>query len=74
MIIATKSYLHMDAFALSLGKNRHCYSLHHLDLTTGATSRTPETAFPIISGKKLNRKPSSLFMLFLKQLPCLNPF
>ena len=60
MIIATKSYLDMGAFAipLPLRKDSHCSSLHHLDLTTGATSRTPETAFPTISGK--NFKPETV--------------
>ena len=53
MIIATQSYLDMGAFAIPLRKDSHCSSLHHLDLTTGATSRTPETAFPTISGKIL---------------------
>ena len=51
MIIATKSYLDMGAFALPPRKDSHCSSLYNLDLTTGATSRTPETAFLTISGK-----------------------
>ena len=76
IIIATNSYLDMGAFAIPLRKGSHCSSLHHLDLTTGATSRTPETAFPTISGKTLNRKPSSVFTLrlLLKLLPCLKSF
>ena len=41
----------MGAIAIPLRKDSHCSSLRHLDLTTGATSRTPETAFPTISGK-----------------------
>ena len=32
------------------GKDSHCSSLQHLDLTTGATSGTPDSAFPTISG------------------------
>ena len=52
MIIAMNSYLDMGAFAIPLRKDSHCSSLHQLDLATGATSRTPETAFPTISGKK----------------------
>ena len=51
MIIATNSYLDMGAFAIPLRKGSHCSSLHHLDLTTDATSQTPETAFPTIFGK-----------------------
>ena len=50
MIIATNSHLDMNAFAIPLRKDSHCSSLHHLDLTTGATSLTPETAFPTVSG------------------------
>ena len=38
MIIATNSYLDVGAFAIPLRKYSHCSSLHHLDLTTGATS------------------------------------
>ena len=38
MIIATKSFLDMGAFAIILRKDSHGSSLHHLDLTTGATS------------------------------------
>ena len=53
MIIATKSYLEMGAFAIPLRRDSHCSSLHHLDLTTGDTSRTPEKAFPSISCKNL---------------------
>ena len=53
MIIATNSYLDMGAFTVPLRKDSHCSSLHHLDLTTGATRRTPETAFPTFSGKNL---------------------
>ena len=53
MIIATKSYLYMGACAIPLRKGSHCSSLHHLDLTTGGTSRTAEKAFPTISGKTL---------------------
>ena len=56
MIIATNSYLDMGAFTVPLRKDSHCSSLHHLDLTTGATRRTPETAFPTISGKNLEPK------------------
>ena len=58
MIIATKSNLHMGAFAIPLRKDSHCSSLHHLDRTTGANSRTPEAAFPTISGK--NFKPETV--------------
>ena len=54
MIIAMKSYLYMGAFAIPLRKNSHCSSLHHLDLIIGATSRTPETAFPTISRNNFN--------------------
>ena len=50
-IIATTSYLEMGAFALPLHRDSHCSLLHHLDLTTGATGRTPKTAFPTISGE-----------------------
>ena len=39
----------MGALAIPLRKDSHCSSLHYLDLTTGATSRTLETAFPTIS-------------------------
>ena len=53
MIIATKPYLDMGAFAIPLRKDSHCSSLHHLDLTAGATSRTPKTAFPTISSEKI---------------------
>ena len=53
MIVTTKSYLDMGAFAIPLRNDSHCSSLHHLDFTTGAASRTPETAFPTIPGKKL---------------------
>ena len=53
MIIAMNSYLDIGAFAMPLRKDSHCSSLHHLDLTTGATSRTPETAFPTISVKNI---------------------
>ena len=38
MIIATQSYLDMGDFAIPLRKDSNCSSLHHLDLTTGATS------------------------------------
>ena len=58
MIISTTSYVDMDAFTVPLRKNSHCCILHHLDLTTGAISRTPETAFPNISGK--NVKPETV--------------
>ena len=51
MIIATNSYLDMVAFTVPLRKDSHCSSLHHLDLTTGATSRTPKIAFLTISGE-----------------------
>ena len=50
MVIAINSYLDMCAFAVPLRIDSHCSSLHHPNLTTGATSRTPETAFPTISG------------------------
>ena len=50
MIIATKSYPDKGAFAIPLRKSSHCSYLYHLDLTTGVTSRTPETAFSTISG------------------------
>ena len=49
-LIATNSYLDMGDFTVPLRKDSHCSSLHHLDLTTAATSGTPETAFPTISG------------------------
>ena len=58
MIIATQSYLDMGAFAIPLRNDSHCSSLHHLDLTTKATSRKPETAFPTISGS--NFKPETV--------------
>ena len=51
MIIVMNAYLDMGAFTVPLRNDSYCSSLHHLDLTTGATSRTPETAFPTISGK-----------------------
>ena len=75
MIIATKSYLHMGVYGIPLRKGSHCYFLHHLDHTTGATSRTTETASPPFK-KKLNWKPSSLFkiQLPLKLFPRRNPF
>ena len=55
MIVATNSYLDMGAFTASLREDNHLSSLHHLELTTGATSRTPETTFPTLSGT--NSKP-----------------
>ena len=61
MVIVMKLYLHMGAFAIPLRRDSHCSSLHHLDLTTGATSRTPETAFPTISGK--NFKPETVLVV-----------
>ena len=50
MIIANNSYLDMGAFTAPLRKVSHCSTLDHLDLTTHATSRTPDPAFPTISG------------------------
>ena len=50
MIVDKNSYLDMRAFAVPLRQDNHCSLLHHLDLTIGATSRTSETAFSIISG------------------------
>ena len=50
MIIATNLYLDMRAFTIPLRKDSHFSSLHHLDLSTGATSGAPETALPTISG------------------------
>ena len=41
----------MGALTVPLRKDSHCSSLHILDLTTGATRRTPKTAFPTISGE-----------------------
>ena len=67
MIIATKSYLDMGAFAIPLRKDNRCSSLHHLDLTTGATSRTPETAFSTISGK--NSKPETVLAVHAPTSP-----
>ena len=49
-IIAGNSYLDMVAFNLPLCEGSPCSSLHHLHLITGATSRTPEAAFPTFSG------------------------
>ena len=49
MIIASNSCLDMGAFTVPLRKDNHCSTLDHLDLTTGATRRTPETSFPTIS-------------------------
>ena len=40
----------MGAFTVPLRKDGHCPTLDHLDLNTNATSLTPETAFPTISG------------------------
>ena len=57
MIIAANLYLDMGASTVPLHKDCHCSSLHHLNLTTGATSRSPETAFPTISGS--NFKPET---------------
>ena len=67
MIIATQSYLDMGAFAIPSSKDSHCHSLYHLDLTTGATSRTPETAFPTISGK--NVKPETVLAVHASTTP-----
>ena len=73
MIIATNSYLNMGSFIVPLRKDSHWSSLHHLDLTTGATSRPRFRLFPAAT---LNRKPPSLFtlQLLLKLLPSLHPF
>ena len=67
----------MGAFAVPLRKDSHCSSLHYLDLTTGATSRTPETAFPTISGSHF--KPETVLDGHASTateaiLPCLHPF
>ena len=67
MIIAAKSYLDMGAFAIPLHKDSRCSSLHHLDLITGATSRTPATAFPTISGK--NFKPETILAVHASTTP-----
>ena len=67
MIIATKSYLDMGAFAIPLRKDSNCSSLYHLDLTTCATSRTHETAFPNISGK--NFKPKTVLAVHASTTP-----
>ena len=67
MIIATQSYLDTGAFAIPLRKNSHCPSLYDLDLTTGATSRTPETAFPTISEK--NFKPETVLAVHATTTP-----
>ena len=67
MIIAMQSYLDMGAFAIPLRKDSHCPSLYQLDLTTGATSRTPETAFPTISGK--NFKPETVLAVHATTTP-----
>ena len=53
MIVATNSYLEIGAFTVPLRKDSYRSSLHHLDLTTGATSRSPETAFPTISSSNV---------------------
>ena len=58
MIIATQSYLDMGAFTVPLREDSHCSSLHHLDLTTGATSRYLRQRFPTISGS--NFKPETV--------------
>ena len=50
MVIGKNSYLDMGAFTVPLRKGSHCSSLDHLDLTTDATSRIAETAFPTIFG------------------------
>ena len=67
MIIATKSYLGMGAFAIPLRKDSHCTPLYHVDLTTRATSRTPETAFPTISGKTF--KPETVLAVHASTTP-----
>ena len=40
----------MGSFTAPLRKGSHCSTLDHLDLTTDATSRSSETAFPTVSG------------------------
>ena len=62
IIIAVNSYLNMGAFAIPLRKDSYCSPLHHLDLTTGATSRIPETAFPTISGQ--NFEPETVLAVY----------
>ena len=76
MIIAKNSYLDMGAFTVPLRKDSQCFTLHHFDLTTGATSRTPDTASPTIFDSNFEPETSSLFTLrlLLKLLPCLHPF
>ena len=61
MIIATNSYLEMGAFTVPLRKDSHRSSLHHIDLTTGATSLTPETAFSTIPSS--NVKPETVHVV-----------
>ena len=67
MIIDTKSYLDMGAFAIPLRKDSHYPSLYHIDVTTGTTSRTPETAFPTISAK--NVKPETVLAVHASTTP-----
>ena len=40
----------MGAFTVPPRKDSQCSTLDHLDLTTDADSRTPETAFPTMFG------------------------
>ena len=54
--IAMNSYIDIGAFAIPVRKDCHCSSLHHLDLTTDATGRRPETAFPTISDTQYKPK------------------
>ena len=49
MIIAKNSYWDIGALTVPLRKGRHRSTLYHLDLTTGATSRTPDRSFPTVS-------------------------
>ena len=58
MLIANNSYLDMGAFTVPLRKGSNRSILDYLDLTTDATSRTPETDFRTISGS--NFKPETV--------------
>ena len=65
-IVASNSYLDMDAFTVPLREDSHWSTLDNLDLTTDATSQTSEPAlFKQILAATSNRKPSSLFSLQL---------
>ena len=56
MIIAKNSF-YMGVCTVRLRKDSHyCSTLDHLDLTTAATSRTPVTVFPTISGSNFKQE------------------